>query len=278
MRSSLVFPFAAQIGILMVSSLAPVQAANVLIVAGTDGIAQTAAGTLNGELTGAGNSVTVVNTGVPGSLVGFTQIYDVRYNDSPAFTAGEMSQYLAFLNASAGNTLFLMGENAFFNARNSAINAFIALAGGGTIAAPASTSQNTETVNSAFASPNVIGTVKFAACGLVTSAGTGAFASSEANGGCSLFFSLNQLVNAPTGALVVVYDVNFIATAPTGNAVNEIAFRQNLEQFVSAPPVGQPPTTVPTLSTWGQICLALALCGIAVMVIRRRTFPQPGGA
>ena len=46
-----------------------------------------------------------------------------------------MSQYLAFLNAAAGNTIFLMGENSgpSFATRNTAISQFIALAGGGTI-------------------------------------------------------------------------------------------------------------------------------------------------
>lgn len=232
----------------LVSSSIPAQAANILIVAGTNGIAQTAAGVLDTELTTAGNTVTSVNTAVPASLVGFTQIYDLRYNNSPAFTAGEMAQYLAFLNAAAGNTIFLMGENVAFNARNTPINQFIALAGGGTIAAPAITSANSETVTPPFTGPNVIATVKFAACGLVTTAGTGAFASSEAGGGCSIFFNQQRLLNAPTGALIVVYDVNFIATTPTGGAVNEVAFRQNLEQFASAPPVGAPPTVVTGIS------------------------------
>ncbi len=68
---------------LAAGSLAPAQAANIRIVAGTDDIAQTAAGNLNTDLTTVGNTVTVVNTGVPASLTGYTQIYDVRYNNLP---------------------------------------------------------------------------------------------------------------------------------------------------------------------------------------------------
>lgn len=259
-------------------SLAPVQAANILIVAGTDGIAQTAAGVLNSDLSGT-NTVTVVNTGVPASLAGYTQIYDVRYNNAPAFTSGEMTQYLAFLNAAPNNTIFMMGENAGFNSRNTPMLQFIAQAGGGTIAAPAVSSAASEAVAAQFQSPNSITTVRFAACGLVTSAGRGAFASSESGGGCSLFFGLGSFTNAPQGAMVVVFDVNFIATAPTGGAVNEVAYRQNLEQFVSAPPVAPsvpaPSAGVPTLSEWGMILLA---AGLVYVAVRRLRVPGPAGA
>jgi hypothetical protein len=235
-------------GLFAVSSATPAQAANILVVTGTDSFAISAGNVLNTELTTAGNTVTEVNTGVPVSLAGFTQIYDTRYDNHPAFTAGEMAQYLAFLNAAPGNTLFLMGENVSFNVRNIPINQFIALAGGGTIAAPARTVNGPETVNPPFTGPNIISTITYAACGLVTSAGTGAFATSQAGGGCAIFFDEQRLLNAPNGALVVVYDVNFIATAPTGSAVNEIPFRQNLEQFAAAPPVGDPPTVVTSIS------------------------------
>ena len=96
--------------------------------------------------------------------------------------------------------------------------------------------------------PNVISTVKYALCGLVTSAGTGAFASFETGGGCAIFFDEGRLLNASPGALVVVYDVNFIYNAPNGGAVNEIPFRQNLEQFAATPPMGLPPTFVSAIS------------------------------
>ncbi len=222
-------------------------AANILVVTGTDTAAIEAGTHLNTDLSGT-NTVTVVNTGVPGSLAGYTQIFDTRYDNHPAFTVGEQGQYLAFLNAAPGNTLFLMGENVAFNVRNIPVNAFIALAGGGTIAAPVMTVNGPETVNPPFAGPNSvltngIPTITYAACGLVTSSGTGAFATQQAGGGCAIYFGLGTLQNALLGALVVVYDVNFIATAPTGPAVHEVPFRLNLEQFASDP------TTPPTVTS-----------------------------
>jgi hypothetical protein len=266
----------APIVIFAAATLAPAMAANILIVAGTRALAQTAAGVLSTDLSGT-NTVTVVNTGVPASLAGYTQIYDVRYDNSPAFTSGEMTQYLQFLNAAANNTIFMMGENSGFNARNTPMLQFIAQAGGGTITVPAASSGASEAVAAQFQSPNSITTVKYAACGLVTSQGRGAFASSESGGGCALFFGLGAFTNAPQGAMVVVFDVNFIATAPNDGAVNEVAFRQNLEQFVSAPPVAPPPVTTavtagaPTLSEWSMMLL---VAGLIYVALRRLRLPH----
>jgi hypothetical protein len=276
-----VLSFLAIFGLFLLGTLAPANAGpslgNVLIVAGTDNAAQQAATTVSGELTTAGFTVTVVNTGVPVSLAGYSQIYDTRYDNNPAFTSGEMAQYLAFLNAAPGNTLFLMGENQSFNVRNGPILQFVTLAGGGTIAAPALTSSNTEQVMPPFTMPNMINTIQYAACGVVTSHGTGNFASLESGGatGCSLFFDEGQLANALTGALVVVFDVNFMATAPTGSAINEIPFRKNLEHFAAAPPSASPNLT-PIPST--ALLLLIGGCGIVafeVMRARKRARETP---
>jgi uncharacterized protein (TIGR03437 family) len=229
--------------------------ANILVVTGTDAPAITAGAQLNTDL-GETNTVTVVGT-VPVSLAGFTQIFDTRYDDNPDFTAGEQAQYLAFLNAAPGNTIFLMGENFGFNVRNTPINNFITLAGGGVIAVPSRTVNGPQTVNPPFTGPNPLSgtnglnSLTYAACGLVTSAGTGAFASQQAGGGCAIYFGVGTLANAPLGALVVVYDVNFIYDAQTRlnppntgvNVDNEIPFRLNLEGFAASP------TTPPSVSS-----------------------------
>jgi hypothetical protein len=79
------------------------------------------------------------------------------------------------------------------------------------------------------------------------------------------------------GALVMVFDVNFISSAPTGSAVNEAAFRQNLETFVSSPPVAPPPavaapvpTSAPTLSAFGMLLLG---CGLLFFAARKLRAP-----
>jgi hypothetical protein len=247
--------FLALAGFLLGVGPGTAQAANILVVAGADAVALTTADHLNADLSGT-NTVTVVNTGVPASLAGYTQIYDVRYSNLPILAVSEQNAYLDFLKAAPGNVLFLMGENSYFLPRNQLICDFIALVGGGTIAAPTSYSFAPETVHPAFAStPNALTTVSFGAGGVVTSSGNGSFATSEAGGGVSLFFNQGTLANAPTGALVVVFDVNFIATAPTGSpAANEIPFRQNLEAFTSS---GGNLGAVPTLTASANPASAL---------------------
>jgi hypothetical protein len=267
MRRILQPTFFALLAACALGGFAPARAANILIVAGADGLAQSAATVMNTELTAGGNTVTVVNTGVPaGSLAAYTQIYDVRYSNNPAFSAGEQAQYVTFLSGALGNALFLMGENTGFGARNTPISAFVALVGGGSVPVPVTNNSGIESVNAPFnTTPNAISTVGFQACGKTTAAGHGGFASSEVGGGCALFFTQQTMTNAAGGALVVVYDINFVTNA--GGGVNETAFRQNLEQFMALGGV----TTVPTLGWWAQLFLALALCSIGVVIIRRRS-------
>jgi hypothetical protein len=57
--------------------------------------------------------------------------------------------------------------------------------------------------------------------------------------------------------------------------LNEINFRQNLEAFVSTPPVAPlppppPVTSVPSLSEWGMILLA---CGLVFAGVRKLRIP-----
>lgn len=153
------------IGLLLVSP-APAQAANILIVSGTDtyGAHTTSYGTysqaneavLTADLTGSGNTVTVVETGVPANLSAYTQIYDTRFSNTPAFNTTEMGYYQTFLNAAPGNTIFLMGENAgCCTPRDTQIVQFISQMGGGTIAVPLSSadSVNPETLSTQLRAP-----------------------------------------------------------------------------------------------------------------------------
>lgn len=248
-RPPLLSWFLALAAFLLAGELCPawaIPSPRILVVAGTDTLAISAANTLNSDL-GASNSVTVVQTGVPADISNYTQIYDVRYSNLPNFSAGEQTQYLDFLNAASGHMIFLMGENSGFNARNTPIDTFIALAGGGTIAAPVLSSSVAETLNVPFnVTPNAISSVTFAAVGLVTSHGTGTFVCTEADGvsGGALYFGQGTLANALTGGLVVVYDVNFISIG--GGGVNGVAFRQNMEAIVAAGGTAAGPAT-PTI-------------------------------
>src|SRR5580658_548593 len=134
-RKSLLLGLVACTGFGITSAQASFPPINVLIVAGTNPTAQRAAAVLDTDRTSDSFTVTIVDTGVPVSLAGYQQIYDVRVINTPAFLEGEMTQYLTFLNAAPGNAIFLMGENPnCCGVRDALVNNFITLAGGGTIA------------------------------------------------------------------------------------------------------------------------------------------------
>jgi hypothetical protein len=101
---------------------------------------------------------------------------------------------------------------------------------------PANDTLAAETVNVPFNSnPNAISTVTFAYGAMATSPGAGTFICTQNGGalGGAIYFSQGTLANALHGGLVVVYDINFALTAPTQGAVNEIAFRQNMEAIIA---------------------------------------------
>lgn len=253
---------------------APAFAGNVLVVATTsDPIDQGPAYTrLSGLLLARGDTVTLAAT-TPGNLAPYTVIYDLRVN-TPTRTGPELTQYLGFLNAAPGNVLFLLGENAGFGATgNAAISTFISQAGGGTVTAPATNTSAAQTLTTAFNAPNAVGTVPFNNAGVVTGTGTGSFGATLSGGvtGSVLSFSPGTLAAAPTGALVVVYDINFLSSDAAGS--NGAKFASNLVNYVAvgAPPVVPPaPATVPTMSEWAMILFGAMLAGAAALYIRRR--------
>jgi len=231
---------AAFAGLAFMAQAAPLP--NVLIVYGSDGLSGGVASQLSNDFFGNANVTT--NIGMPPSLATFNIIYDVRTVNIPNFSASEQQAYLDFLNAAPGNTIVLIGENSAFYNRNNTISQFVTLAGGGSISPYVSDSYNTETIYPPFGSAALTDTVKYAACGKQATPGTGQFASSESNGGCAIYWGPGSLQQAPRGALLVVYDVNFISTAPTNGASNETAFRLKMELVAATTPAGPSVTTV----------------------------------
>lgn len=249
----------------------PALAENVLVVSNTGDFDQgQATPRLNGLLVARGDTVTLAAT-TPANLAPYTVIYDLRVN-APTRSGAELTQYLAFLNAAPGNVLFLLGENVNFGGPgNAAISTFITQAGGGTVAVPTVNTTAAQALTPAFNSPNAIGSVPLNFAGVVTSTGTGAFGATLAGGttGSVLTFSPGTLAAATTGALVVVYDINFLSTDTPSSTGGK--FAQNLVNYVAvgAPPV-VPAAAVPTMSEWAMVLLGLILAGGAAVVLQRR--------
>jgi hypothetical protein len=238
-------------------------AGNALIVdSSSDSFDVAVAADLQTYLVAAGYSVTI-NSGVPsGSLSGYQQIWDVRYDSSTPLSASDITAYVAYLNG--GGSLFLMGENAGYITRDNSIVSLITAAGGGSTSVSSSIDpNNTQTVLAPFTGPNSLSTVTFRATGDFTAIGSGRVVAEDSSDNVSsLLFAPGTLSNARNGALIVVLDVNFLDTSAS---VSEQTFAKNLIAYLAAPvPVGT--STVPVLSIWAMILLAASL---AVFGIRR---------
>lgn len=270
-RSKWLFIVIASVSLLQTATI--VNAEDILIVNGTSttsegGTTATITATLNGLLQSQGHTTTISDP-VPADVSAYDQVWDIRF--SPAIAPAEQAEYTDFLNN--GGNLFIMGENAGFPTRNNSVLALIQAAGGGSLSfvSPASV----QNVNILFRTPNDIDTVSYcapggAAGGGVT-AGNGIFLSDDGViGGTALGFPRGSLVNAPSGSLAVVFDVNFMQ--PCGTNAEE--FLENLSGFVleggtdPSPPSESVP--VPTISQWAMISMILLLGLVAAGQLRRR--------
>ena len=216
--------------------------------------------TLKALLEAGGNTVTEVTTGVvPASLTGQAQVWDIRCQN--ALTAGEVTTFTNYL--AGGGSLFLMGENTGYGAaRDGTLISYIAGLGGGSLTL--TSTNNSQTARAPFTGPNTLSTVAFRAVAGTTTAGTGSFITTDSNGyGGSIVFSPGTLSAAPTGTLVIVWDVNFLDN-DANHTASETALAQNLIAYLAAP------VPVPALPAGAALVLFLLLTSLGVFVVRRR--------
>lgn len=187
---------------------------------GTAGIESDALGNVTAKLTAAGLTVTP-SVGVPaGSLSGFAQIWDIRYNNTTPLAAGDITSYTAYL--ATGHKLVVIGENTGFATRNDSIVTLISSLGGGTITV--TNPGNAETVLAPFTGPNPLTTITFLAAAGTANPGTGAFITKDsANIGAAIFYDRGTLASASLGRLMVVFDVNFLTVGADANSQSLIA-------------------------------------------------------
>jgi hypothetical protein len=172
----------------------------------------TALTTLTNIMTTAGMTITT-NIGVPaGDLSGYTQIWDIRY-DNRALTAGEITSYETYV--AGGGILVMIGENTTgFLTRDNSIISLISTLGGGNITLV--TPLDLQTVESPFTGPNTVTSVTYELAAGTANPGTGVFITKDTNGdGSAIFYGLGTLSNATAGRLIVVFDINFLdSSAP----------------------------------------------------------------
>ncbi len=207
------------------------------------------AANLAAQLKSAGYTVTITPATVPASLTGVNQVWDLRYDQE--LSNAEITTYTAYL--AAGGSLFLTGEHVGFMKRNNSIKAFIAALGGGSITYSAPLFN--QTVQAPFNSPNSVTAITFRDCYGTTTAGTGSFITKDAsNVGAAIVFGSGSLSAATAGALIVVWDVNFLDNARTPA---ESALSGNLISYFAARVASTPTRSynTPVLTDWGLILL-----------------------
>jgi len=242
---------------------------NALIVYETGGLAPSDEASvvtfLSGRLSAAAYNVTT-NVGVPGgSLAGYQQIWDIRFDE--VLTGPEGTAYQTYLQG--GGSLFVMGENGgCCGPRDTSIAALIAAAGGGTVTVEPESADN-QTVQAPFTGPVTLTSLTYGAVGGFTAVGHGAFITEDTSTtGGAVVFGPGTLSNATAGTLLSVLDINFMD--PFGGEDVSQALTDNLIAYLGAPTVIGTPAPPTTPAPPSLILVLIGLTGVLANEIRRR--------
>jgi RHS repeat-associated protein len=210
------------------------QGGNVLIVNGLSGSSESGTTSSSTDnlvqiLKDSGFQTTVADT-LPTDITSFSEIWDIRFSNNQAISDNQSAQYLSFLQS--GKELFLVGENGSFSTRNNSVIGFVDRAGGGVLnfSIPSSTQQ----VNSAFKNPNDVSSISYPNPGGLANTGSGQFITQDgSNRGSAILFKEGDLINAKSGKLVTIFDINIFQD--TSDQSNSKKLLRNLIQSNFAP-------------------------------------------
>jgi hypothetical protein len=232
---------------------------------GTLGIETSVTDNLTTQL-GAASFTVTANVGVPGgSLAGYQEIWDVRYDNTTPLSASDIAAYMGYL--AGGGSLFVMGENTGFITRDNSIVSLVQSAGGGTLTL--ATASNNQMVQPPFTGPTAVSGITFlAAAGATSPPGRGAYTTLDSSNEGELVFGPGALSNAPAGSLLIVFDVNFLDPGSGYTQPGAAAFVANLIAYLAAPvPVIGPSQTPAPPSV---VLMVIGLAGLGAWEMRRR--------
>ncbi len=203
------------------------------------------------------------NVGVPaGSLAGSGEIWDVRCNNTTPLTGSDITAYVGYL--ASGGSLFVMGENTGFIARDNSIISLVQSAGGGTLSVVSAS--NNQIVQPPVTLPNPVAAITYlAAAGATSPPGTGAFLSKDSSNVGEVIFGPGALANAPAGSLLIVFDVKFLDPNSGYTQPGAAPFVANLIAYLAAPP-----RIATTPAPTSVILMLIGLAGLGILETRRR--------
>jgi hypothetical protein len=177
---------------------------------GTVGLEADVVVNLSAIVTAAGLTPTT-SVGIPaGSMSGYNQVWDVRFNNTTPITNADITSYTTYL--AGGGTLVVIGENTGFATRNNSIVSLITSMGGGNITV--TSPNNTQTVQSPFTGPTPITSISFLAAAGTANPGAGTFITKDSGDiGAAIIYSRGTMSNVPGGRLMAVFDINFLSSS-----------------------------------------------------------------
>ena len=151
----------------------------------------------------------------------YSHIWDIGYA-TPLSTAIK-TKYKNFLKN--GGSVFLLGENATFNARNNTIADFVREMGGGASVAVIGNRLNfvgAQIVDAAFRIKHNASSVTFSAPGSFTNYGTGTPVATGSGITVVVCWKSGSLTEAPQGQITALLDVNYFALYEDANFTDNI--------------------------------------------------------
>lgn len=187
--------------------------------------------------TGLGNTVTTIAgySNLPADLSTYDHIWDIGLKPDGEVSPIPSAKYRTYLIQGGG--IFMLGEHAGFNQRNTDLANFITGIGGGTVQISNDFINATLTVESEFLIANNTNTVTFGTDGRYSSIGTGTSITrnpADSSIGHAVVWKTGSLSSAPKGAIVVVLDINFLSNYYNqGSPYNSAAFVANVSQILN---------------------------------------------
>lgn len=142
----------------------------------------------------------------------FSHIWDVGYRTE--ITGAVRSKYVQYLQD--GGALFLLGENAYFLARDNSIASVVNAVSSGVSVSSSRYGNYLQTTSSEFLLANNTSSVTYYAPGVFQSYGTGTPITSGSGYASGVVWKTGSLGGAPAGAIVSVLDINFIVNPAYG--------------------------------------------------------------